>query len=174
MSGKKALGIDQRLRDRRAWKLVKEDGMTHEDAAAIIGVSKSTVARIITNLAKKDRVKNPDIVAAWREEVLEREAQIQAEAWKAWYASIGEVVVKTVGTQNGEKVNITQTSYSNGDTSYLTVIQKSHDRICKVLGLNAPSRHAVASIDMSNWPEHMLRRVADGEEPHDVIASLYR
>ncbi len=160
----------KRTRDAHIWDLHKNQGLTCQETADAVGVSLRTVNRAIADLKDSFFKNNAVLVSAWHQTILENEYRIQAEAWAAWEKSKEPILSTVEGEDRGKGTSLTTTTHSNGDTAYLRIIQASHDRVAKILGLYAPTKHAVANvnIDMTKWPDHMLVQVENGREPLDV------
>lgn len=155
--------------------LYYDEGMHPDQIAERIGISKRTVYYNLEQMDQIWRYDFRDIVAAGKQLAIEFHQNVINEAMQSWYESVGDVESVTVGLDRGQETDLKQTTVSRGDVQYLRTAQASMKEIQRIMGLDAPQKHAVAhhqinyDVDWSKFTPDMLRRVRDdGVSPLQV------
>jgi len=96
---------------------------------------------------------------------------VQSEAWRAWYASIGEVQEKTVtegvNMRRGSTLETkTHKKIQTGDVRYLNVILRVEERIAKLFGLDAPQIHEI------NWRQQFEAAGIPADEAYEQFVAM--
>lgn len=139
---------DKRLaRAARAWQL-RAAFKKESEIAVELGVSISTVSRLLTSTAALVTAQMKSNIEQIRAQQVERHEFIATEAIGAWEASKkakGTVTRKTGGKGTEDEETTTRAENQTGDPRYLTVAMAALDAQRKLQGLDAPMK--VANTD---------------------------
>lgn len=109
---------------------------------------------------------------------LARIDNLEVTYWEAWERSLEQFKSKTVKAKGSDleaaKASAEQTIKTedrNGDPRYLEGVRWCIERRCKILGVDAPDRSTNLNIDLSQLTGEQLDRIANGEDPLQVINS---
>ena len=108
------------------------------------GVTATTIFRDLTAIRADWRETRSLHIDEWTAEQLAKLDKIESAAWEGWEASQLETVT-TIEHTDGETTVKRVTS--SGDSAFLTVIERSIEQRCKILGINSPTRTEITGAD---------------------------
>lgn len=128
-----------------------QKGLSQQAIAKQMGIGQTTVSRYVRQAHARWQETSIQDIEEHKARILENLAHTKAEAWSAWLDSKNPVVANTVreGGKLGDSTEQTTTTQT-GDPKYLAVIQNAIDQERKLLGLDAPTKHQVATVDMGD------------------------
>lgn len=153
----------QRARDMMKTADLYLKGVTQQEIAAVIGVSRKQIEYDLAEIRLWWREKTVFAIDEWKAEQLAKLDALEAQYWKSWEDSRKPTKVNTATkTTAGARPGTTVTSKeitSAGDVRFLDGIAAVIEQRCRILGLNAPAKFA-GSI------------TSDHEYTKDEIASI--
>lgn len=121
-------------------------GMLQSHIAKELGINQSNVSRDLKQIRSEwldSRVRDFD---AAKEIELQKIDEVERQSWAAWERSVGVVERRTTRKKDaGERSETEATvvkTYQAGDPRYLKNVLDCIERRCKILGLDAPEKHA--------------------------------
>lgn len=121
-------------------------GMTQADIGKELKINQGNVSRDLKQIRAEwleSRVSDFD---AAKEIELQKIDEVERQAWAGWERSVGTIERRTkrkkdAGDKSESEATIVETDQA-GDDRFLQTVLKCIERRCKILGLDAPEKHA--------------------------------
>ena len=155
-------------RRQRVAELYIRNRYQHEIAAEL-GCSQSTISRDIDAIEQDWRESAVSDMECRKAKELAAIDEVQRELWAAWKRSQADHEVETTEdglTQQGAFTKTTKKREDQvGDPAFMAGIQRCIEQRCKLLGLNAPDKHALTDPDGKAWSfVDILKHAAANDE----------
>lgn len=146
-------------------------GRFQAEIAVELGISQSTVSRIIKELVNEWQTERVYNINEAKARELAKIDQVELEAWKAWSRSQEDAVKEVEGSNHQGAFSQTSTEGQAGDPRFLSMVIDCIKQRCAILGVEAPkkSESILANLDIDKLSDEQLKRIQDGEDVLNVI-----
>lgn len=130
-------------RDKRRIAELYLQGRLQSEIGGELGVSQSTVSRVLKELQVEWREASAVAVAVAKAQELARLDVLEREYWAAWQASqrpVKKTSVRQGGPIGSGTVSAIETTESVGNPAFLAGVMACIQRRCEILGVDAPRK----------------------------------
>ena len=136
-------------------------GETQMSIAAKFNLSQSQISRDLSTIQRRWRESSLVDINEARQRELDRIDVLEREYWGAWQDSRGEQQ-RSTASKTGDQSRAQIVKYASaGDPRFLAGVQWCVEQRCKLLGLNAPTKHELKVDDLRKLSDAELRAIVE-------------